>query len=116
MKDSLRSPIVLPGQARWSAKYSSDSIASKETAPAPKGLLPPATGDLGCAVQNEYQQLPGLFRGSAKDTHAAISDIKCRPVGDVGIQGPPCFTNAMPKGPVSRSHSQTVPTRVELQL
>lgn len=65
--------------------------------------MPAATTDLGYAVQNEYRQLPGLFRGSVKDTRAAISDIKCRPVGDVDIQGPPCFTNAMPKGPVSHS-------------
>lgn len=61
--------------------------------------MPAANTDLGYAVQNEYRQLLGLFWGSVKDTRAAISEIKCRPVGDVDIQGPPCFTNAMPKGP-----------------
>ena len=61
--------------------------------------MPAANTDLGYAVQNEYRQLLGLFWGSVKDTRAEISEIKCRPVGDVDIQGPPCFTNAMPKGP-----------------
>ena len=81
-KDSLRSPIVMPSQARWSAKYSSDSIASIEIAPAPKGFLPPATRDLGCAVRYDPPGIPGVHAGGPQRTRAAISDIKCRQGGD----------------------------------
>lgn len=91
-KDSLRSSIVMPFQASWSAKYSSDSIASIEIAPAPKGLLPPATGDLGCAVRNDSPGIPGVHSACPQGTRAAISDMKCRQEGDTAIrQGPPCF-------------------------
>lgn len=81
-KDSLRNPIVMPFQARWSAKYSSDSIASIEIAPAPKGFLPPATRDLGCAIRNDPPGIPGVRTGSPQGTCAAISDLKCRQEGD----------------------------------
>ncbi len=81
-KDLLRSPIVMPFQASWSAKYSSDSIASIEIAPAPKGFLPPATGDLGCAVRNDPPGIPGVRTAGPQGTRAAISDVKCRQEGD----------------------------------
>lgn len=72
----------MPFQARWSAKYSSDSIASIEIAPAPKGFLPPATGDLGYAIRNDPPGIPGVRTGDPQWTRAAISDLKCRQEGD----------------------------------
>lgn len=53
-----------------------------EIAPAPKGFLPPATGDLGCAVRNDPPGIPGVRAAGPQGTRAAISDVKCRQEGD----------------------------------
>lgn len=74
-----------------------------EIAPARKGFLPPATRGLGCAVQMEIPASTGSpCQGSITDARAAISILKCRPMGEAHRrQVPPCSRNDMPKGPIN---------------
>ena len=73
--------LCLVSQARWSAKYSSDSIASGNRA-GPEGIFASCHQRPRMRCPERPPGIPGVHAGGPQRTRAAISDVKCRQEGD----------------------------------